>query len=137
MQAYHNADNLSAISFLKELISVVDFKIMAVKTDNGSCFTNRYTGYAKSSDPLNPRLHSFDILCKKLDIPHYLIDPGKPQQNAFVERSHREDQEKFYEQVVFKSFEDLRYKLRLWNMDYNNTKHCSLNGKTPNQALRL
>jgi len=137
LQAYENADNVSAISFLKELINAADFKIQAIKTDNGSCFTNRYTGYNKSTDPLNPRLHAFDVLCNELKIPHYLIDPGKPQQNAFVERSRREDQEKFYEQTHFKSFEELKYKLRIWNTEYNNTKHCGLNGKTPNQALRL
>jgi len=137
MQVCENADNVSAISFLKELINVADFKIQAVKTDNGSCFTNRYTGYNKSADPLNPRLHAFDVLCNELETPHYLIDPGKPQQNAFVERSHREDQEKFYEQTRFKSFEELKYKLRVWNMEYNNTRHCGLNGKTPNQMLKI
>jgi transposase InsO family protein len=137
MQAYGNADNASAAAFLKELISTADFRIKAVKTDNGSCFTNRYTGYNKSSDPLNPRLHVFDVLCGELGMPHYLIDPGKPQQNSFVERSHRTDQEKFYDELQFKSFEDLRCKLRLWNMHYNDTKHCGLNGLTPNQALRL
>ena len=137
MQVYENADNVSAISFLKELENVADFKIQAVKTDNGSCFTNRYTGYNKSTDPLNPRLHAFDVLCNELGIPHYLIDPGKPQQNSYVERSHRTDQQKFYNELTFKSFEELRYKLRLWNMYYNDTKHCGLNGLTPNQALRL
>ena len=137
LQAYNDASNLSAIRFLKELIAIADFKIKAIKTDNGSCFTNRYTGYNKSSDPLNPRLHPFDIICQRLKIPHYLIDPGKPQQNSFVERSHRTDQQKFYDQLIFKSFEELRYKLRLWNMYYNDTKHCGLNGLTPNQALRL
>ena len=137
MQVCENADNVSAISFLKELINVADFKIQAVKTDNGSCFTNRYTGYNKSADPLNPRLHAFDVLCNELETPHYLIDPGKPQQNVFVERSHREDQEKFYEQTRFKSFEELKYKLRVWNMEYNNTRHCGLNGKTPNQMLKI
>ncbi len=137
LQAYENADNASAVIFLEELIRTVDFKIKAVKTDNGSCFTNRYTGYNKSTDPLNPRLHAFDILCNELEIPHYLIDPGKPQQNSFVERSHRTDQEKFYEETQFKSFEELKYKLRLWNMEYNDTKHCGLNGKTPNEMLKL
>src|SRR3989344_5535972 len=96
LQAYENADNAGAILFLKELINIADFEIKAIKTDNGSCFTNRYTGYNKSTDPLNPRLHAFDVLCQEIGIPHYLIDPGKPQQNAFVERSHRTDQEKFY-----------------------------------------
>ena len=104
------------MKFLKELIDVAGFKIRAVKTDNGMCFANRYTGYLRSSDPLNPRLHSFDVLCQESGIEHYVIDPGKPHQNSFVERSHREDQEKFYEQTQFKSFEELRCKLRLWNI---------------------
>jgi len=137
LQAYDDASSHSAICFLRELIKIADFEIKAVKTDNGSCFTNRYTGYNKSTDPLNPRLHGFDLVCQEFGIPHYLIDPGKPQQNSFVERSHREDQEKFYEQVKFKSFKDFKYKLRLWNMYSNNTKHCGLDGKTPNQMLKL
>ena len=137
LKAYDDASTFAAIKFLKKLVRVANFKIQAIKTDNGSCFTNRYTGYNKSTDPLNPRLHAFDILCSELAMPHYLIDPGKPQQNAFVERSHRTDQEKFYEENKFKSFEDLRDKLKLWNMKYNDTKHCGLNGLTPNQALRL
>ncbi len=137
LQAYDDASSFSAIRFLKELIAIADFEIKAIKTDNGPCFTNRYTGYNKSTDPLNPRLHPFDILCQELGMLHYLIDPGKPQQNSFVERSHRTDQEKFYDEIQFESFEDLKYKLRLWNMRYNDTKHCGLNGKTPNQMLKI
>ena len=136
LQAYDDASTFNAISFLKEMTGVAGFEIQAVKTDNGSCFTNRYQGYYKSDLPF-PRPHAFDKACHKNNIVHYLIDPGKPQQNSFVERSHREDQEKFYDEIEFKSFEDLRYKLRLWNMEYNDTKHCGLNGKTPNQTLRL
>ena len=137
LKAYDDASTFAAIKFLKKLVRVANFKIQAIKTDNGSCFTNRYTGYNKSTDPLNPRLHAFDILCSELAMPHYLIDPGKPQQNAFVERSHRTDQEKFYEENKFRTFEELKYKLRIWNMEYNNTKHCGLNGKTPNEMLKL
>ena len=136
LQAYEDESTFSAIKFLKELVKVADFKIQSVKTDNGACFTNRYRGYYKSDLPF-PRPHAFDRVCQENNMVHYLIDPGKPQQNSFVERSHREDQEKFYEQIQFKSFQELRYRLRLWNMEYNNTKHCGLNGKTPNQALRL
>lgn len=135
LQAYPFQSNSCAIQFLKELVSVARFEIKAVKTDNASCFTNRYLGYAMSADPLNIRLHDFDVLCNELGIKHYLIDPGKPAQNGKVERSHRTDQEKFYEQIQFKSFEELKYRLRLWNMYYNDTKSCALNGKTPNQAL--
>lgn len=137
LQAYENIDNVSSIAFLKELISVADFKIIAVKTDNGSIFTNRYLGYNRSTDPTHPRLHAFDILCNELEIPHYLIDPGKPAQNGKVERSHRTDQEKFYDENKFKSFEDLKQKMKIWNKKYNNTKHCGLNGKTPNEMLKI
>jgi transposase InsO family protein len=137
LQAYPFQSNGCAVKFLKELTGVAPFEIKSVKTDNGSCFTNRYLGYAMSADPLNIRLHEFDILCNNLEIVHYLIDPGKPAQNGKVERSHRTDQEKFYDQLRFKSFEELRYKLKLWNMHYNDTRHCALNGKTPNQVLGI
>ena len=137
LNAYPFQSNDFAVRFLKELISTAPFTIKSIKTDNGSCFTNRYLGYAMSADPLNIRLHDFDVLCNDLGVKHYLIDPGKPAQNGKVERSHRTDQQRFYDQTTFKSFEELKYKLRLWNMYYNDTKHCGLNGKTPNQALRL
>ena len=137
MEAYDDQSSYSAICFLRRLIEIAPFKIQAIKTDNGSCFTNRYTGYLKSSDPMNPRLHPLDVLCKELDIQHYLIDPGKPAQNGKVERSHRTDQEMFYDKVTFRSFEELKLKLRLWNMYYNDLEHCGLNGLTPNQALGL
>ena len=136
LKIYDNMGNNSAVRFLKQLIKSAPFNIQAIKTDNGACFTNRYTGYLKSSDPFNPRLHALDKLCDNLGIAHYLIDPGKPAQNGKVERSHRSDQEKFYERVKYFSVEELRYKLRLWNMYYNNLQHCALNGKSPNQLLK-
>lgn len=135
LEIMDDKSTLSAMRFLKHLTREADFKIEAVKTDNDSAFTNRYTGYSKSSDPLNPRLHAFDKLCKEFNITHYLIDPGKPAQNGKVERSHRTDQEMFYDKLKFSSFEELRYKVKLWNMYYNDLEHCGLNGKTPNQAL--
>ena len=136
LKIYPDIGNSSAINFLKQVIKVAPFEIKAIKTDNGSCFTNRYTGYLKSSDPFNPRLHGLDILCNTLGIEHYLIDPGKPAQNGRVERNHRSDQEKFYDRVKFKTLKELKYKIRLWNMYYNNLQHCSLNGESPNQYLK-
>jgi transposase InsO family protein len=129
--------NTNAIEFLRKLIRVAPFKIRAVKTDNGHIFTNRYTGYLKSSTPHNPRLHDFDILCQQLNILHYLIDPGKPAQNGKVERSHRSDQETFYDRNRFKTVDDLKEKIKTWNKYYNDLEHCGLNGKTPNEMLEL
>jgi transposase InsO family protein len=94
----------------------------------------------KSSDPLNPSLHPFNLLCQKYNIIHYLIDPGKPQQNGKVERGHRTDQEMFYNfhnKNIFKSLKELKAKIRIWNEKYNNMEHCRLNGKTPNEMLEL
>ena len=135
LSIYDDMGNGSAIAFLKELIEVADFRIRAIKTDNGSCFTNRYTGYSKSSDPLNPKLHALDILCQNLNIIHYLIDPGKPAQNGKVERSHRSDQESFYNKQKFATLEELNMKLKLWNMYYNDLEHCGINLMSPNQYL--
>jgi len=135
LKIYDSFDNGDSIKFLEEVIQIAPFRIRAIKTDNGSNFTNRYTGYLKSTDPMNPRLHPFDLSCQKLNIIHYLIDPGKPAQNGKVERSHRTDQEMFYDKRKFKTILELKKALRIWNTEYNNLEHCSLDGLTPNEAL--
>jgi len=137
LKIYDNYSNSDSIDFLQALISIAPFRIRAIKTDNGSNFTNRYTGYAKSRDPLYPKLHALDLICQEKNIIHYLIDPGKPAQNGKVERSHRSDQEIFYERNSFKNLSDLKKKIRMWNKEYNNLEHCGLNGKTPNEMLQL
>src|SRR3989344_1460077 len=137
LKIYNNYSNTDTIDFLETLVRLAPFRIRAIKTDNGSNFTNRYTGYLKSADPINPRLHDLDILCQKYNIIHYLIDPGKPAQNGKVERSHRTDQEMFYERNTFKNLKDLKNKIKGWNNEYNNLEHCGLDGKTPNEILKL
>ena len=135
LQVYDNMGNSEAMDFLRTVITAANFKIRAIKTDNGSCFTNRYTGYLKSSDPLNPKLHALDILCQKLNIIHYLIDPGKPAQNGKVERSHRTDQEMFYNRNKFKTILGLKKAIKQWNINYNDLEHIALDGLTPNEDL--
>ena len=137
LKVYEGQYNASAVSFLKDLVLIAPFRIRAIKTDNGACFTNRYLGYLRSSDPMNPRLHAFDLLCQELNIIHYLIDPGKPAQNGKVERSHRTDQEMFYDRNIFKTIQELKAKIKIWNEQYNDLEHCGLNGKTPNEMLKL
>lgn len=134
---YNDYDNHNSIEFLKEVMKKFPYPIKAIKTDNHSTYTNRYTGYLKSSDPFNPKLHEFDCFCERNDITHYLIDPGKPAQNGTVERSHRSDQQSFYEKTTYTDVEQLKYQSKLWNMYYNDLEHCSLNGLSPNQALSL
>lgn len=124
-----------SIKFLMKVIVLFPYRILAIKTDNGSVFTNYYLGTNKRSDLTVKTLHSLDIFCAKHSVVHYLIDPGKPAQQGTVERSHREDQEKFYDQNKFKNILDLRKQLRQWNTYYNNLEHCGLNGRSPNEFL--
>lgn len=135
LKIYEEQSNYHSIRFLEEVIERFRYKIRAVKTDNGFVFTNLYSGTYKRVDLLPKQPHAFDRFCAKHNIIHYLIDPGKPAQNGLVERSHRSDQEQFYDRNAFKSVFDLKKKLRLWNMYYNNLEHCGLNGKSPNQFL--
>jgi transposase InsO family protein len=135
LEIYDEMSNEHTIEFVEKLIKRANFRIRAIKTDNGSYFTNRYIGYLKSADPANPRLHALDLFCQERNIIHYLIDPGKPAQNGKVERSHRTDQEHFYDRYSFKNVLDLKMKLKKWNIYYNNLEHCSLDGLTPNEVL--
>ena len=135
LEVYEEQANHRSILFLQEVMKIFPHKIQAIKTDNGSIFTNYYTSMTKRSDMTVKTIHALDIFCHQNNIIHYLIDPGKPAQNGTVERSHREDQQKFYEQNKFKSFRDLQIKLKRWNIYYNNLEHCGLNGKTPNEFL--
>ncbi len=135
LRVYEEQTTYHSILFLKEVLSVFPYKIHAIKTDNGSVFTNYYLGTNKRSDMTVKTLHGLDIFCASVGIIHYLIDPGKPAQNGTVERSHREDQEKFYEQHSFTSYKNLQKKIQKWNIYYNNLEHCGLGGKTPNEVL--
>jgi transposase len=135
LEVFDEQSSYHSIEFLKVVMKKFPYTITAIKTDNHSTFTNYYLGVNKRSDMAVKTLHALDQFCSKNNIVHYLIDPGKPAQNGTVERSHREDQEKFYQKNTFRSTGELKKKLHIWNEYYNNLEHCSLNGKTPNEML--
>ncbi len=67
---------------------------------------------------------------------HY-IDPGKPQQNAFIESFNGSLRDELLNEELFDSLADARRKLVLWRYDYNNVRpHSSLGNRTPVQARR-
>lgn len=136
LRIFEEQSNYHSVLFLNDVIARFEHKIKSIKTDNGFVFTNRYTGAYKRSDLSSRNLHAFDQVCGMYNIIHYLIDPGKPAQNGTVERSHREDQEKFYDRNYFKSAGELQRSIRIWNTYYNNLEHCGLNGLSPNEFLR-
>ena len=135
LAVYDEQTTSNSIHFLMDVMEQFPHRIRAVKSDNGSIFTNYYVGCTRRSDMTVKTIHALDVFCTQNNIIHYLIDPGKPAQNGTVERSHREDQEKFYDQHIFKNILQLQRKLRLWNTYYNNLEHCGLGGRSPNEFL--
>ncbi|WP_104494432.1 IS3-like element ISPfe1 family transposase [Paracoccus denitrificans] len=67
---------------------------------------------------------------------HY-IDPGKPQQNGYIESFNGSLRDECLNEEIFDSLADARRKLALWRYDYNNVRpHSSLGNKTPSDARR-
>ena len=65
------------------------------------------------------------------------IDPGKPQQNAFIESFNGSLRDECLNEEMFDSLDDARRKLALWRYDYNNVRpHSSLGNQTPVRARR-
>lgn len=60
------------------------------------------------------KVHPLQQLCIKENIYHHKIKPGTPRYNGKIERSHRCDNERFYNNLKFYSFEDLRYQAKLY-----------------------
>jgi transposase InsO family protein len=135
LEVFDEQSTHHAIRMMEIVRERFPYPIRALKTDNHSTFTNYYLGTNKRSDLTVKTVHALDRWCAEHGIVHYLIDPGKPAQNGTVERSHREDEEKFYQRQTFRSVTDLKVKLRTWNDYYNNLEHCGLGGKTPNEVL--
>lgn len=70
-------------------------------------------------------------------VPWHYIDPGKPQQNAFIESFNGSLRDELLNEEIFDSLDDARRKLALWRYDYNTVRpHSSLGNQTPQQARR-
>jgi putative transposase len=68
---------------------------------------------------------------------HY-IDPGKPQQNAFIESFNGSLRDELLNEEWFDTLDDARRKLAFWRYDYNNVRpHSSLGNMTPAEARRM
>lgn len=62
---------------------------------------------------------------------HY-IDPGKPQQNGYIESFNGSLHDECHDEEIFDSLADARRQLALWRYDYNNVRpHSSLGNRTP------
>lgn len=117
------------VDFLQRCFLFYGYKPKEVQTDNGIEFTYNQSKIKK--------LHLLDELCIKENIYHHKIKPRTPRHNGKVERSHRNDNERFYNYLKFYSLEDLRYQAKLYLKRSNNILMAVLNYKTPNEMKNI
>src|SRR5574344_2102565 len=73
------------------------------------------------------------IMAKNLHILQKLIKPRTPRHNGKVERSHRNDQQRFYSYLSFYSYDDLLNQMKIYLKRSNNIPMQSLNWLSPLQ----
>lgn len=120
LKIYDKHTQTNAIDFVDHVIEKFPFRIKEIRTDNGHEFQAKFHWHVEDKG-----------------IRHAYIKKGTPQLNGKVERSHRSDQEEFYQLLSYKDDIDLETKLEEWENFYNfNRPHGAFNGKTPYEALR-
>jgi putative transposase len=67
----------------------------------------------------------------------WFIQPGNPQQNAYVERFNRTMRYELFNPTVFESIQQVQLAATQWQYTYNHDRpHMALNGQTPAQKLQ-
>lgn len=116
-------------SFLTRLEEKLGFKVDLVQTDNGLEFTNDSDITSKKS--------RFQMVLESLGIKYKRTRPYSPWQNGIVERSHRIDNDKFYNKRRFNSYEEMEKAFRRYANRYNNVARKVLNFRTPNEIVNM
>jgi len=120
LKIYPQHNQTSAIEFIDYVVEKFPFRVHTVRTDRGHEFQAQFHWHVEDKG-----------------MQHVYIRPRTPQHNGKVERSHRSDQEEFYQLLTYKDDVDLSAKLAAWEAFYNYDRpHLSLNGKTPYEALK-
>ena len=123
LKLYDRCNQTTAIRFIDEVRRRLPFRIHVVQTDNGAEFQSRFHWHLES-----------------LDMRHAYIRPRTPHLNGKVERSHRVDDQEFYQLLDRDGItDDIRLfndKLREWENYYNyHRPHGALDGQTPYERL--
>jgi len=101
--AHRENSSYSTCEFVKRAIIWYRYAPDTIQTDHVGEFTNTQK---------TNHIHQFDILCDDLHITHKVLRPRIPWHNGKVERSHRNDQERFYNHLRFYSFDDLLIQMK-------------------------
>lgn len=130
--AYEEQSTYSSADFLAKAVAFYKWhgiRIECVQTDNGFEFTNRFSASKREIPTL------FESTAAMLGIRHKLIRPYTPRHNGKVERSHREDQKRFYNDHCFFSLADFRVQLARHQSRTNNIPMRPLGWLSPQQFL--
>jgi transposase InsO family protein len=123
LKVYAACNQHTAIQFIDEVRRRLPFRIRVVQTDNGAEFQARFHAHVQDRD-----------------IQHVYIRPRTPHLNGKVERSHRVDDQEFYQLLDRDGITDdiqlFNEKLREWEDYYNyHRPHGGLDGQTPYERL--
>lgn len=113
----------NTVDFIERCIKYYGYRPKEIQTDNGTEFTYNKSKI-KKEHPLDKRL-------KELEIKHHKIRPRTSEHNRKVERSHRNDNERFYSYLKFYSLEDLRKQGAAYLRRSNRIPMAVLNYLTP------
>ena len=120
LKIYPRRNQANACDFVDCLIEKFPFRIHTIRTDRGHEFQAKFHWHVEDKG-----------------IRHVCIKPRSPQLNGKVERSHRSDQEEFYQLLNCVDDTDLNKKLAEWENFYNFYRpHGAFAGKTPYEILR-
>jgi transposase InsO family protein len=120
LKIYRRHNQKSSIDFIDYVVEKFPFRIHTVRTDRGHEWQARFHWHVED-----------------MGIRHVYIKPRSPQLNGKVERSHRTDQEEFYQLLTYIDDVDLNKKLAAWEEFYNlNRPHGAHGGRPPYEALK-
>jgi len=113
----------TAIRFIDDVVRRLPFRVHVVQTDNGAEFQSHFHWHLDG-----------------LGIRHVYIRPRTPHLNGKVERSHRVDDQEFYQLLdkdgITADIHLFNEKLREWENYYNyHRPHGALGGQTPYERL--
>lgn len=132
LAAYNEQSTYSSADFLKKTVAFFarrGVQVECVRTDNGFEFTNRLHNKNPSVITL------FERTAMQLGIQLKFIRPYTPRHNGKVERSHREDQKRFYSSHSFYSLDDFQAQLAAHLRRTNNIPMRPLRWRSPNESL--
>ena len=129
MYAEHSTH--SSIQFLHQLVKACPFQIKRIQTDNGTEWTKQLI----ANDPKD--LTSFELGLKGYGIEYQRIRVATPRHNGKVERQHRIDQARFYNDLRMFSLLDGQRQLAEYQRKSNDYIKGCLGMRSPNQMIEL